>query len=253
LLVILAITVVLLALLLPAIGTARRQARTVLCLAHLRQLGIAFQIYCQENKGRAPQMPTPNAGGPLSVEPILVRDPRQSDTGVMYCPEAVDFGPSRNFGDYDFFLGTAQLAWGEVAAHPDRTEQFAARIKGSSYGVNWWAGRSPASAEIILDYPFISAKEAGSGDVPLFGDAVYPNAAPTTGDPVPKNLVGPGWNGINSQGIGTGIALFCIDRHKRAVNVVFLGGHARTVPLAELWKLKWSKTYVPSEVTLPRD
>ena len=253
LLVVLAVMTTLLAALMPALAVARRQARTVACLSNLRQVGIAFGMYVQQYK-RAPQMPTPNTGGPLSVEAMLVRDPAQSDSGVLYCPEASDFGPSRNFGDYNFYLGSVSLAWGEEGAHADKTEHFAPRIRGSSYGVNWWAGRSPDRYDMELhpEYPFISAGDRGSSDAPLFGDAVYPNAFPATGDPVPNNLAGPGWTGINTPGFGSGIALFCIDRHKRAVNFVFLDGHARTVRLDELWKLKWSKTYVPSQVTLPR-
>ena len=50
---------------------------------------------------------------------------------------------------------------------------------------------------------------------------------------------------------GAGMSGFCMARHGRAINVVFLDGHARTVPLAELWKLKWNRRFVPTEVTLP--
>ena len=32
----------------------------------------------------------------------------------------------------------------------------------------------------------------------------------------------------------------CMARHGRAVNVVFLDGHAATIPLANLWTLQWS-------------
>jgi prepilin-type processing-associated H-X9-DG protein len=45
--------------------------------------------------------------------------------------------------------------------------------------------------------------------------------------------------------------VFCIPRHGRAINVAFLDGHARTVPAAELWQLKWNSVWVPTNVTLP--
>jgi prepilin-type processing-associated H-X9-DG protein len=32
----------------------------------------------------------------------------------------------------------------------------------------------------------------------------------------------------------------CMERHGLAINVVFLDGHAATVPLAQLWQLQWS-------------
>lgn len=45
--------------------------------------------------------------------------------------------------------------------------------------------------------------------------------------------------------------MFCIPRHGRAINVLFLDGHARTVPLTELWQLKWNNVWVSTNVTLP--
>jgi prepilin-type processing-associated H-X9-DG protein len=46
------------------------------------------------------------------------------------------------------------------------------------------------------------------------------------------------------------MSYFCIDRHRSAVNVVFLDGHATRVPLAELWKLKWNGAFVPKDVVV---
>ena len=46
------IIAVLVAILMPALTGARRQARAVTCLSNLRQLGAAFQMYCNQNKGR---------------------------------------------------------------------------------------------------------------------------------------------------------------------------------------------------------
>jgi prepilin-type processing-associated H-X9-DG protein len=45
--------------------------------------------------------------------------------------------------------------------------------------------------------------------------------------------------------------IFCIPRHGRAINVVFVDGHARRVGLAELWQLQWNAGWVPTNVTLP--
>jgi prepilin-type processing-associated H-X9-DG protein len=50
---------------------------------------------------------------------------------------------------------------------------------------------------------------------------------------------------------GKGTAMFCVARHGRAVNIVFLDGHARRVELEELWKLHWSNEYTPTDVVLP--
>ena len=54
LLVVIAIITVLAALLLPAFASAREKGRRTVCVSNLRQVGIAIQIYSQDNNGRIP-------------------------------------------------------------------------------------------------------------------------------------------------------------------------------------------------------
>jgi len=57
LLVVVAIIAVLVAILLPALSSARNSARQISCMGNLRQLGMALQIYVDENKGYLPYSP----------------------------------------------------------------------------------------------------------------------------------------------------------------------------------------------------
>jgi prepilin-type N-terminal cleavage/methylation domain-containing protein/prepilin-type processing-associated H-X9-DG protein len=56
LLVVIAIVGVLAALLLPVLGRAKEAGRATACLSNLRQIGIALQIYVQDNDNRFPIM-----------------------------------------------------------------------------------------------------------------------------------------------------------------------------------------------------
>ncbi len=49
LLVVVAILVILIALLLPSLGRAKKMSRAVMCLTHLRQIGLGFNAYAVEN------------------------------------------------------------------------------------------------------------------------------------------------------------------------------------------------------------
>ena len=54
LLAVISIIALLIALLLPAIGKAQRQAKVLQCMNHLKQVGIGLMIYSSDNKGRFP-------------------------------------------------------------------------------------------------------------------------------------------------------------------------------------------------------
>ena len=68
LLVVIGIIALLISILLPALGRAREQAKTVQCGNNMRQIGIALGLYASEARGKmvsATEFPMPEFGGPL--------------------------------------------------------------------------------------------------------------------------------------------------------------------------------------------
>ena len=91
-LVVIAIIAVLAALLLPALGRAKESARATACLNNLHQVGIALQLYVQDNHNKLPVMrdaPTDPAVAATNTFPTInqVLYTQLGNTNVLHCPD----------------------------------------------------------------------------------------------------------------------------------------------------------------------
>ena len=82
---------------------------------------------------------------------------------------------------------------------------------------------------------------------PLLADCIWVDGSPQSTDAVPSNLQ----QGNASLNADDDMGLFCVDRHMGQINVAFVDGSARTVPLAKLWQLRWSENFQPRNVSMP--
>ncbi len=91
LLVVIAIIGMLAAMLMPALGRAKEAGRATACLSNLRQIGIALQLYVNDNHNRLPYMydrpavtNTPPTNAFPSVEVVLASE--LGNLNVLRCP-----------------------------------------------------------------------------------------------------------------------------------------------------------------------
>jgi len=109
-----------------------------------------------------------------------------------------------------------------------------------SYGGSGWIS-NPLPTEMPFDNPdhakYWRTPDIRGGDVvPMILDCLFiGDFIDGLGDLVPPQWVGDYFN--------SGIQLFCIDRHDRTVNSLFLDWSARKVDLKELWTLRWHRQF----------
>ena len=128
LLVALAIIALLAALLLPALGRAKEAARATVCLGNLHQIGLALQVYVQDNHNQMPVIYDANpAAGPAATNTInQVLLAQLGNTNVLRCPS--DLPPA---GASSLFEST-----------------------GSSYSWNFFLNGEDADHLVVLTLPF---------------------------------------------------------------------------------------------------
>jgi prepilin-type N-terminal cleavage/methylation domain-containing protein/prepilin-type processing-associated H-X9-DG protein len=242
LLVVIGIIAVLMALLLPVLGGARRNARAAVCLSNLRQLGAAYQMYLNGNRGKS------FAYIDFSEEYYWMGQVRAflgNVDEVRFCPEARDVNNFSSLG------GTVVRAWGPPN---DPTHPWLG--VGGSYGMNLWLCRLNGdgtgggqeaygkSEGVGPREKFIALPAREAERIPVFADCTWIGGWPHDTDPVPPTLSG-------HTALVHHMGRFFMGRHGKAINIVYLDGSARRTPLDEMYKIKWNAQFTPKDIVVP--
>ena len=228
LLVVISIIALLLAILMPSLQKAREQAKTVVCLSNLRQWGMIFGLYTNDNNGRF------NRGwGSVSGE-----DPWRTgsqfwpgalkkyywDTEISFCPAATKLWYTGSFRQTGVptgaYTGVQQPfgAWGPYG----NDKPWAIEGSAGSYGMNAYIANMPSGVPSPV-YPgrptkdyYCRVDEPKANTIPLFLDCQWQVGWPTANDNPPR------FNGETILVTGADeMKRFCLARHGNCTGSVF--------------------------------
>ncbi len=230
LLVVIAIIALLLAILMPALGKVKEQAKAVVCMSNVKQWGVMFSLYTQDNDGRFME-----AYGGLWVDPLRPYFGAGNTKKIRLCPSTSLKKSDPFFEAWSF---STESAGGVL--EPDYA---------SSYGINNWVYYTPSSMTTLFDEPTAynwkkTTTASASNTIPVFLECYRWGGNPDSGDVPPVNRPET-YAAMVAATVGGGMNRFNLDRHQGKVNVLFLDASARRTALRELWRLKWHRRYSP--------
>jgi len=225
LLVVIAIIAVLMGILMPSLGKVRKQARSVACQAQLKQWGLVFKMYTDDNDGKFYRAWTTGDEGHIWIGALKNL---YQDQDITYCPSA------KKLGDDPLLWGGINTAYG---IFPDDDQREAYHGLGGSYGINDWVG-NPTIGNVVRgekSWYWASPDVRNANNIPLFLDSRWLGGFGEHTDPPPQTR--------DRIGGEKGIARHCIDRHQGSINGLFVDFTVRPIRLKQLWRLQWHQKF----------
>ncbi|MEN6385902.1 MAG: type II secretion system protein [Phycisphaerales bacterium] len=244
LLVVISIVALLLALLLPALSNAKKQAVRVICVSNEKQWALGYEMYTNAYNGKFPTEPYPadskglKPGCWINAIPKYIATNPDKSADIYLCPAAKQ--PYNKGGKWPF------AAWGgrqtpALWGYDKEWPYF-------SYGENGWT-RS-------VDFPNAKDWEKKSmwrskltitspSTVPVFGDCAFPvsNDPRYTPRNLPPSASSEDMNPLNSLNTSNNMNRFFINRHDLSVNLLMADWSVKRIGLKKLLKLRWHRTW----------
>ena len=230
LLVVIAIIALLMSILMPSLAKVREQARTIGCMANLRQWGLVCAMYAEANGGKLWSGISDTGWWWIYQLPENLKDWKQNET--WFCPTAT----KPIVDERGVSVPTLNIfnAWG---IFKDPYQGFTAGPHGAagSYGLNGFLLSRPMTGDNRNSYWGTLTNVTNANNVPMFVDSLRFDLWPQAGT-APAQDEYAAWTNED-------MARCCINRHQGFVGCVFADSSSRKVGLKELWTLKWQKSF----------
>ena len=216
LLLVIAVILILLALLMPALETMLAHARSVKCINNLRQLGQAWRWYSQDQNGFLPAYGWPCSGTCCGDSWPVKLSKYSSGTfqNLLLCPEATQVGPRDTHAALD--------GCGFTISYCVNNRALDDEYHGGSY----------VNMSTITKF----------AKLPVFMDGNWVDVWP--GYPIPYSYPVSGWDPVAGNVNESNFGRIYMWRHPgNSINMVFGDGHAQNVKLPELWNFTWGPNW----------
>ena len=243
LLVVLAVIAILMGILLPTLQRVRRLAKGIACQGNLRQWGLMFTLYADNNDHKyfeqrdgdtwiGPMEPYYRGCKnslflcPMAIKPYIGEpEQRPTDLGIRALSQ------KRYWAMAYIGAGTKYHAWWLFEPKPF-----------CSYGLNDWLMDHSGSSS----YMGSAADIGNASHVPIFLDCIWRGSRPHKLDKPPADDDCPPEIPAGANPHISSMQYFCIDRHHQSINSAFMDGSVRKVGLKQLWVLKWHRYFDPN-------
>jgi len=256
LLVVIAIIAILAALLFPVLSRAKDRARNATCISNLKQWGITWRIYADENEGLF--MSGTKTDWPRGEWVLAFTNGYPQKPPLLLCPKATD---RRGLGDQEVHTTLDDpnaVAWGGPTTaydFPINDPADPSHLLIASYGLNCWAFNPNTDniqgRDASLHWRNYEAV-AEPSVTPLFLDSMWRGGGPSPTDTPPS------FNGEDTLFSGAGfngdMEFFAIARHGKGVNILFFDSSVRNARAKDLWSLPWNRQYdinAATNITFP--
>jgi len=250
LLVVIAIIALLMSILMPALAQVRKQARDMSCQMNLKQWGSIVGMWLADHENNF--MEGQNANVPdkwfyalapyYGCKPVLYDEGVPRQYKIRFCPSAMLF---ENTAPKHKENGVQPFAAWETDGTISATQSYSKYYWDGSYGWNGWLyneGNKIAGTNMVGNWR--NSNVTKTDEIPVLADSALFGGRPEAGparpydEPPQVRNDRTGW-----ATAGKFMKQFCIDRHNRYINMLFLDSSVRPVGLKELWTLRWHRNY----------